>query len=253
MSSSAQSPSPQSAVPRKDLDLELRGVWSQSGVGIGKVNYHLFAYTEKHPERVKFAGEDEVANVEGFVEYLAGISPITVRFTDNGIPFSLLFYEGKLLTPWGDEIFFLVDRNKDRYLSAFGVKCSVNHFADPWKLEGFNYSKAVGIALHKGPAFLQGEGGPTILALNDNDYIRLKDLVPMPQLRPDGSVSAPPAAKVKEADLQGPHKAAFLFFAACQSEDLDALRKLVTRRQLDHVKRSVPLSFRSLLRDVLHP
>ena len=237
MSSSAQGPSPQSAVPRKDLNLELRELWSQSGVGCGKVNYHLYAYTEKHPERVKFAGEDEVANVEGFVDYLASISPITVRWGENGTTFSLLFYEGKLLTPWGDEVFFLIDRNKDGYLSAFGEKCSVNHYADPWKLEGFQYSKAVGIALRKAPDFFQSREGATILPLNNNDYMRLKDLVPMPQLRPDGSVSAPPVAKVKEADLEGPHKAASLFFAACRAEDLDALRKLVTRRQQESIKR----------------
>ena len=237
MSSSAQSPSPQTIVPREDLKAALRGLWSQSGVSCGKVNYDLYAYTEKHPERVKFAGEDEVAHVEGFVDYLASMSPITVPWAENGITVSLLFHEGKLLTPWGDEIFFLIDRNKDGYLTAFGEKCSVNHFADPWKLEGFQYSKAVGMALRKAPDFFQSGEGATILSLNDNDYMRLKDLVPRPQLRPDGSVSAPAAAKVKEADLEGPHKAASLFFAACQSEDLDALRKLVTRRQLEKIKR----------------
>lgn len=237
MSSSAQVQSPKSIVPREDLKAELRGLWSQSGVSCGKVNYHLYTYTEKHPERVKFAGEDEVANVEGFVDYLASMSPITVLWAENGIKASLLFHEGKLLTPWGDEIFFLIDRNKDGYLTAFGEKCSVNHFADPWKFEGFQYSKAVGMALRKAPDFFQSGEGATILPLNDNDYTRLKDLVPMPQLHPDGSVLAPPAAKMKEADLEGPHKAASLFFAACQSEDLDALRKLVTRRQLEKIKR----------------
>lgn len=237
MSSSAQAPSPRSVVPRKDINLELREIWSNSSGGCGKVNYHLYAYTEKHPERVKFAGEDEVATVEGFVDYLAAISPITARWGENGITFSLLLHEGKLLAPWGDEIFFLIDRNKDGYLSAFGATCSVNHFADPWKMEGFQYSKAVGIALRKTPDFFQGGEGATILPLNDNDYVRLKDLVSMPQFRPDGSVSAPPAANVKEADLEGPHKAASLFFAACRAEDLDAIRKLVTRRQQESIKR----------------
>ena len=141
MSSSAQGQLPQSVVPRADINLELRELWNQSGLGCGKVNYHLFSYTEKHPERVKFTGEDEVANVEGFVDYLAAISPITARWGENGITFSLLLHEGKLLTPWGDEILFLVDRNMDGYLSAFGAKCSVNHFADPWKLEGFESQK----------------------------------------------------------------------------------------------------------------
>ena len=235
ISSSAQGQSPQTVVPRKD-NLALRELWSSSGACCGKVNYHLYAYTQRHPERVKFTSDDEIANVEGFVDYLAAISPITVRWGENSNTDSLIFHEGKLYTPWGDEIFFLVDRDKDGFLSAFGVKCSINGYADPLKLEGFKYSKAVGIALRKAPDFFPTEGG-TILPLNDNDYTRLKDLVPMPELRPDGSVSAPPAAKMKEADLEGPHKAAALFFAACQSEDLDALRKLVTRRQLEKIKR----------------
>ena len=104
MSSSAQSPSPQTIVPREDLKAALRGLWSQSGVSCGKVNYDLYAYTEKHPERVKFAGEDEVANVEGFVDYLASMSPITAPWAENGITVSLLFHEGKLLTPWGNAV-----------------------------------------------------------------------------------------------------------------------------------------------------
>ena len=120
MSSSAQNSPPQSVEPRKDLNQELRWLWSPSGLGCGKLNYLLYAYTGQYPERVKFAGEDEVANVEGFVDYLAAISPVTVRVRENGTDYSLGFYEGKLFTPWGDEIYFLFDRNKDGYLSAFG-------------------------------------------------------------------------------------------------------------------------------------
>ena len=225
MSSSAQNPSPQSVVPRKDLNQELRWLWSPSGLGCGKLNYHLYAYTGQYPERVKFAGEDEVANVEGFVDYLAAISPVTVRVRENGTTFSLGFYEGKLFTPWGDEIYFLFDRNKDGYLSAFGAKKSVNHFADPWELKGFQYSKAVGIALRKTPAFFEtGGGAPSIMPLNDNDH--KKDIT-----------SAPAAATVNEADPEGPQKAASLFFAACRAQDLDALRKLITRHQLEAIKR----------------
>ena len=200
-------------------------MWSPSGLGCGKLNYLLYAYTGQYPERVKFAGEDEVANVEGFVDYLAAISPVTVRVRENGPAYSLGFYEGKLFTPWGDEIYFLFDRNKDGYLSAFGVRQSVNHFADPWELKGFQYSKAVGIALRKTPAFFEAGGGaPSIMPLNDNDH--KKDIT-----------SAPAAATVNEADPEGPQKAASLFFAACRAEDLDGLRKLVTRHQLEDIKR----------------
>ena len=105
------------------------------------------------------------------------------------------------------------------------MRQSVNHFADPWELKGFQYSKAVGIALRKTPAFFEAGGGaPSIMPLNDNDH--KKDIT-----------SAPAAATVNEADPEGPQKAASLFFAACRAEDLDALRKLVTRHQLEAIKR----------------
>ena len=235
LSSAAQDPSPQTAVPRKDLFPAYSGLWFNPMAGCDKLNYHLFSYTEKHPELVKFPGEDEVANVEGFVDYLAAISPITVLDYDS-TPFSLLFFNGKILTPWGDEIIFVVDRNKYGFLSAFGEKRSVNHYADPWKLEGFTYTKAVGITLLKMPAFLQ-QGSSLIVPLNDNEYTRLKDLVPMPKLRADESVASQPSIAITDADREGPHKAASLFFAACRSEDLSALENLITKRQLESIKR----------------
>lgn len=231
----AQAPPPQTAVPREDLILAFKGLWANPHAGCDKLNYHLFSYTDKHPERVKFPGEDEVANVEGFVDYLTAISPITVLDNDRK-PFSLLFYNGKILTPWGDEIIFLIDRDKDGFLSAFGEKRSVNHYADPWKLEGFTYTKAVGITLLKRPVFFE-KGGSLIVPLNDNEYTRLNDLVPMPKLRADESVASQPAVAITEADLEGPHKAASLFFAACRSEDLSALENLITERQLESIKR----------------
>jgi hypothetical protein len=235
LSSAGQHPSPQTAVPRTDLTLAFNGLWFNPRAGCDKLNYHLFSYTEKHPDRVTFTGEDEVANIKGFVDHLAAISPIIV-LDHVGTPFSLLFFNGKILTPWGDEIIFVVDRNKDGYLSAFGEKRSVNHYADPWKLEGFSYTKAVGITILKKPGFFQ-QGSSSIVPLNDNEYTRLKDLVPMPKLQADESVASQPSVAVADADLEGPHKAASLFFAACRSEDLSALENLITKRQLESIRR----------------
>ncbi len=143
------------------------------------LNYYLFDYTDKHPDRVKFAGDDEVVTVEGFFEYLASKSPIFVSGF-GGDQYSLIFFHGSIFTPWGDEIFFLIDRDKDGYLTAFGDRRSVNHFAEPWKMEGFKYTKAVGITLKKRPSFFMGEGNSVTVPLNDNDYTQHKESV-LPQ------------------------------------------------------------------------
>jgi hypothetical protein len=153
-------------------------MWSRPVSGCDILNYHLFDYTSRHPERVKFTDDSEVASVEGFVDYLASRSPIFVSGMDAG-KYCLIFFRGAILTPWGDEIFFLLDRDGDGYLSAFGERRSVNHFADPWKMEGFKYTKAVGITLKKRPSFM-GDGASVIVPLNDNDFTRLKESV-LPQ------------------------------------------------------------------------
>jgi len=158
--------------------LDLNYSWFNPVAGCDILNYHLFDYTNKHPERVKFSDDSEVASIEGFVDYLATKSPIFVRGMEDG-KYCLIFFRGAILTPWGDEIFFLVDRDSDGYLSGFGQRRSVNHFADPWKMEGFKYTKAVGITMKKRPAFME-DGASVIVPLNDNDYTRLKESV-LPQ------------------------------------------------------------------------
>jgi len=152
-------------------------MWSRPGHGCGLLNFYLFEYTDKHPDRIKFSGDDEVATIEGFYEYLLTKSPIFVRGLDEDTnKYSLIFFRGAILTPWGDEIVFLVDRDKDGYLTAFGDRRSVNHQADPWKVEGFKYSKAVGITLKRRPKFMGGDGSVTV-PLDDNEYSRLKDSI----------------------------------------------------------------------------
>jgi hypothetical protein len=158
--------------------LDLNYTWFNPVAGCDLLNYHLFDYTDRHPDRVKFSDDSEVASIEGFVDYLATKSPIFVRGMD-GAKYSLIFFREGILTPWGDEIIFLIDRNSDGYLKAFGEQRSVNHFADPWKMEGFKYTKAVGITMKKRPSFM-GEGASVIVPLNDNDYTRLKESV-LPQ------------------------------------------------------------------------
>lgn len=158
--------------------LDLNYAWFKPVAGCDLLNYHLFNYTDQHPDRVKFSDDSEVASIEGFVAYLASKSQILVRGME-GAKYSLIFFRGAVLTPWGDEIYFLIDRNGDGYLSAFGERRSVNHFADPWKMEGFKYTKAVGITMKKRPVFM-GEGASVIVPLNDNDYARLKQSV-LPQ------------------------------------------------------------------------
>jgi hypothetical protein len=153
-------------------------MWFRPGFGCDILNYHLFEYTDRHPDRVKFEGDDEVATIEGFFDYLATVSPIFVSGF-GGDKYSLIFFRGAILTPWGDEILFLIDRNKDGYLTAFGDRRSVNEVSDPWKKEGFKYTKAVGITLKKRPSFM-GEGKSVIVSLNDNDYSRLNESI-LPQ------------------------------------------------------------------------
>lgn len=169
--------------------LDLNYTWFNPVAGCDLLNYHLFDYTERHPDRVKFPDDSEVASIEGFVDYLASKSPILVQGM-NGVKYSLIFFRGAILTPWGDEIIFLVDRDGDGYLSAFEERRSVNHFADPWKMEGFKYAKAVGITMKKRPTFM-GEGATVIVPLNDNDYTRLKESVLPQNIEPEAGGGQP--------------------------------------------------------------
>lgn len=175
----AADPAPQTVVPRAEGNQRhyLRRVWfNPGGNGCDIVAYHLFAYTDQHPERVKYSGDDDVATVEGFADYLATKTPIIVKDDDGYIVACLLFSNGAVYTPWGQEIVFLVGRKKDGYLQAFGERRSVNGDVDPSQQQGFKYSKAVGITLKTRPDFIE-PGAAMILPLNDNDYTRLKDIV----------------------------------------------------------------------------
>ena len=51
-------------------------MWSRPVSGCDILNYHLFDYTIRHPERVKFTDDSEVASVEGFVDFLGSV-PVT--------------------------------------------------------------------------------------------------------------------------------------------------------------------------------
>jgi hypothetical protein len=175
-------------------------MWFRPVSGCDILNYHLFEYTNRHPERVKFPDGSEVASVEGFVDYLASRSPIFVSGMEDG-KYSLIFFRGAILTPWGDEIFFLIDRDGDGYLSGFDEHRSVNHFADPWKMEGFKYTKAVGITMKKRPAFM-GEGASVIVPLNDNDFDRLKESV-FPQNKEAEAGTGQPATHPKSKSEGG--------------------------------------------------
>ena len=161
----------------------LQRVWSNpGGGGCDIVAYYLFDYTERYPERVKHAGDDDVATVEGFVDYLATKSPIIVRDDDGYVVSCLIFLNGAVYTPWGQEIVFLVGRGTDGYLRGFGERRSMNGYADPWQQKDFKYSKAVGITLKSRPEFIE-PGASVILPLNDNDYTRLKEIVLTPRVQ----------------------------------------------------------------------
>ena len=166
---------PQTAIPRSEIKRQLHGMWVNGVYGCDVLNYYLFDYTDQHPESVRFLGGDDVATVDGFVEYLASKSTIIVK-DEDGNKACLVFFHGAVLTPWGQEIVFLVDRKKDGYLSAFGERASVNEYLDPWKKGGFKYSKAVGITLKSRPDFIQAHER-LLVPLNDEDYNRLKDTV----------------------------------------------------------------------------
>lgn len=163
---------PQAATPGKLNRFHAESVWFNPISGCDVLNYLLFEYTDKHPKRVKYIDDSERAEVEGFLDFLRLLSPIAVHDHD-GRRSALIFFEDEILTPTGQPIHFLVDRNGDGYLEAFGEKRSVNHFADPWKMEGFSYKKAVGITLEKRPKFIE-KGASIIVSLNDNDYTRLR-------------------------------------------------------------------------------
>jgi hypothetical protein len=177
--------SPRTVLPRPDGNQKhyLRRVWfNPGGAGCDIVAYHLFEYTERHPERVKYAGDDDVAAVEGFVDYLATRTPIIVKDDDGYVVSCLIFFNGAVYTPWGQEVVLLVSRTNDGYLRAFGERRSVNGYADPWQQKGFKYSKAVGITLKARPDFIEAAAS-LILPLNDNDYTRLKDIVLTPRVQ----------------------------------------------------------------------
>ena len=166
---------PQTIIPRPEIKSKVSRMWFNPISGCDILNYHLFDYTNRHPERVKYTGDDDVVTVDGFIEYLVSKSPFPVR-EDDGMTAALIFFDGRIFTPWGQEIVFLVDRKKDGYLTAFGERASVNEYADPWKKEGFKYSKAVGITLKSRPDFVD-PGGRLLIPLNDNEFNRLKDMV----------------------------------------------------------------------------
>jgi hypothetical protein len=181
----AADPAPRTVIPRPDgsQGRYLSRVWfNPGGGGCDIVAYHLFAYTEQHPDRVKYVGDDDVATVEGFVDYLATKTPLIVKDDDGYVVSCLIFLNGTVYTPWGQEIILLVGRKKDGYLHAFGERRSVNGFADPWQQEGFKYSKAVGITVKARPDFIE-TGSSVILPLNDNDYNRLKEIVFMSRVQ----------------------------------------------------------------------
>ena len=108
------------------------------------------------------------------MDYLAAKGPIPV-FDGDETTASFIISRGAVLTPWGQEIVFLVDRKKNGYLTAFGGKTSVNGMDDPSKVEGFKYSKAVGITLKTRPDFIDAES--LIITLDDNTFNKVKDSV----------------------------------------------------------------------------
>jgi hypothetical protein len=163
---------PQTTVPGKSNRFHSKSIWYNPASGCDVINYLLFEYTNKHPDRVKYLDDSERVEVAGFFDFIKLLSPITVS-DHNNRKNALIFFKGKILTPTGQPIHLLIDRNGDGYLEAFGEKKSVNHFADPWKKEGFTYKKAVGITLEKRPDFIE-KGSSIIVSLNDNDYTRLK-------------------------------------------------------------------------------
>ncbi|MGE9267961.1 MAG: hypothetical protein ACQKBY_07675 [Verrucomicrobiales bacterium] len=121
---------------------------------------------------MKYIDDSERVEVEGFLDFVRLLSPIAVH-DDGGRRSALIIFKNQILNPTGQPIHFLVDRNGDGYLEAFGEKRSVNHFDDPWKKEGFSYKKAVGTTLEKRPEFIE-KGSSIIVSLNDNDYTRLR-------------------------------------------------------------------------------
>lgn len=163
------------ALPGLSPKFDPRGAWFNPGEGCDILNYMLFEYTDEHPDKVKYIDESERVEVEGFTEYLAERCPIKISDYETQISF-IRVVDGQVLIPTGQPVVFLIDRNGDGYLQAFGQKRSVNHFADPWKLDGFSYKKAVGITLEKKPDFIKDDGGSRIVSLNDNDYHRLREI-----------------------------------------------------------------------------
>ena len=164
--------SPQTVIPRPEIMQQLHGMWFNDVYGCDIVAYFLFDYTDQHPDRVRYSGDDDVATVDGFVEYLQSKSPIIVSDAD-GHKACLVFYNGAVFTPWGQEIIFLIGRKTDGYLNAFGERASINEYFDPWQKHGFKYSKAVGITLKSRPSFVKASEH-LLLPLNDEDYNRLK-------------------------------------------------------------------------------
>jgi hypothetical protein len=84
----------------------------QAWQGTGStLNYMVAQYYLQHPERFRFPHEDDEAEADGLLDSIRLPEPNNSGFR---------FCDGKLYSPWGDEVVIVVDHNRDYRLKARG-------------------------------------------------------------------------------------------------------------------------------------
>lgn len=151
---------------------------SEAASEADQMNKLLLEYYYHHPNNFEYLGQDDQVDVEGFVDFVKSKQPL-VAYGADGETDPIVIHGNAILSPVGEPLVFLLDRNHDGYLRYRDLKGTVNNFADPWTKNGydgakvFGYSCAVGTVIRACPQYLNDEAAKQpfyILPLNSTDY-----------------------------------------------------------------------------------
>jgi hypothetical protein len=150
--------------------------WFKKTQGGGAINFYIHRILAENPSAVHYLGDSEEVTIDGLAAMVRRDSPVFLH-DSSGRRRPFVVEGDSIKTPWGAVVRYAVDRDGDGFLTAGQIRGSTQiGTVSPWTNDPkYQYTRATGVFVSM-PDPVLGEVDTSFVALDDNDYNRLREI-----------------------------------------------------------------------------